>query len=77
MLPIDPTADPSRRAWFRCPACEQGADCADCGTANNCAVHWQYLLSNQATVVHLQCPDCGTLWSADTRDRTIRRYKAA
>ena len=45
--------------------------------AENCAEHWQYLLSNQATLVHLQCPNCGTLWSTDTRERTIRRYKAA
>ena len=77
MLPIDPTADRSRRAWLRCPACTQGADCAECQANKNCADHWQYLLGNQATVVHLQCPACGWLWSADTRDRKNRRYKAA
>jgi hypothetical protein len=77
VLPIDPTADPSRRAWFRCPSCDQGAGCADCQSPNNCPAHWQYLLSNQGMLVHLQCPDCGALWSADTRDRRIRRYRAA
>jgi DNA-directed RNA polymerase subunit RPC12/RpoP len=34
-------------------------------------------LSNKGTLVHLQCPDCGHLWSIDTRDRAIRRFKAA
>jgi len=77
VLPIDPSADRSRRAWLQCPACDQGAQCADCKSSRNCAEHWQYLLSNQATLVHLQCPNCGTLWSTDTRERTIRRYKAA
>ena len=43
----------------------------------NCATHWQYLLSNQGTVVHLQCPDCGHLWSTDTRRRRQRRTDAA
>ncbi|OBF34856.1 hypothetical protein A5724_15845 [Mycobacterium sp. ACS1612] len=77
MLPIDPTADPCRRAWLPCPNCDQGADCVECQSAANCASHWQYLLSSQATVVHLQCPNCATLWSTDTRKRTVRRYKAA
>ena len=75
MLPIDPTADRSRRAWLPCPVCEH--DCGDCRSSTNCDVHWQYLLSNQATLVHLQCPTCGTLWSTDTRERTIRRHDAA
>jgi hypothetical protein len=35
------------------------------------------LLSNQATVIHLQCPTCAHLWSTDTREGTIRRNKAA
>jgi hypothetical protein len=77
VLPIDPTADRCRRAWLQCPTCDLGADCTECQSSRNCADHWQYLLSNQATLVHLQCPHCGTLWSTDTRDRTVRRYKAA
>jgi ATP-dependent helicase YprA (DUF1998 family) len=77
VLPIDPTADAGRRAWVPCPSCDQGAGCADCKSSRNCADHWQYLLSNQATLVHLQCPNCAHLWSTDTRERTIHRYKAA
>jgi hypothetical protein len=69
MFPIDPTADRSRRAWLPCPGCNQSAGCADCADRRNCADHWQYLLSNQATVVHLQCPGCGHLWSTDTHSR--------
>ena len=53
MLPIDPTADPSRRAWLACPACDHGRDCAVCQDRRNCRDHWQYLLSNQGAVVHL------------------------
>jgi hypothetical protein len=77
VLPIDPTADRSRRAWLACPRCNHGARCGDCQSAKNCATHWQYLLSNKGTLVHLQCADCGHLWSIDTRDRAIRRDKAA
>ena len=77
MLPIDPTADRCRRAWLACPACDHGAHCADCQRGANCETHWQYLLSSQATLVHLQCPTCGALWSTDTRERTVRRYDAA
>jgi DNA-directed RNA polymerase subunit RPC12/RpoP len=62
---------------FRARRCNHGARCGDCQSAKNCAAHWQHLLSNKGTLVHLQCPDCGHLWSIDTRDRTIRRYKAA
>lgn len=72
MLPIDPTADPSRRAWLACPACDHGRDCAVCQSRRNCRDHWQYLLSNQGAVVHLQCPHCAHLWSTDTR-RSARR----
>jgi hypothetical protein len=38
---------------------------------------WQYLLSNQGTVVHLQCRDCGHLWTTDTRRRADRKSDAA
>jgi hypothetical protein len=69
VLPIDPDADRARRAWLRCPSCHYGADCLDCESRRNCGTHWQYLLSNRGTVVHLQCPNCTHLWATDTRQR--------
>ena len=69
MLPIDPTADRGRRAWLPCPNCHHGASCLDCQSSRNCGTHWQFLLSNKGTVVHLQCPDCAHLWVTDTRKR--------
>ncbi|AGB23952.1 hypothetical protein Mycsm_03674 [Mycobacterium sp. JS623] len=77
MLPIDPTADTARRAWLPCPACDHAASCDDCSGARNCATHWQYLLSNKGTVVHLQCRECGHLWSTDTRNRARGQSDAA
>jgi hypothetical protein len=77
VLPIDPTADPGRRAWLPCPQCSHHARCGECQGASNCATHWQYLLSNKGTLVHLQCADCGHLWSTDTRERTRRQSDAA
>ncbi|BBY37247.1 hypothetical protein MMAN_13810 [Mycobacterium mantenii] len=70
MLPIDPTADRGRRAWLPCPSCDHGATCGECRSSRNCDTHWQYLLSNRGTLVHLQCSDCGHLWSTDTHRRT-------
>lgn len=68
-LPIDPHADASRRAWLPCPNCEWGRDkCVQCRGSGNCTFHWQYLLSNHAMRLHLQCPGCATLWSIDTRN---------
>lgn len=69
MLPIDPQADPCRRAWVPCPACT--TDCADCASSRNCAVHWAYLLANRGPVVNLQCRGCGCVWAVDTR---AKRY---
>lgn len=78
MLPIDPDADRSRRAWLACPSCDHGAGCDDCRSGRNCHTHWQYLLSNDAAVVHLQCPSCAHLWSHDTRaKRPDNRHSAA
>jgi hypothetical protein len=74
VLPIDPEADLGRRAWLPCPQCDHGRDCAECGSHRNCADHWQYLLSNQAWVAHLQCRTCGHLWATDTRWRRGRRW---
>jgi hypothetical protein len=77
MLPIDPDADKSRRAWLACPSCDHGAACGDCCSGRNCHTHWQYLLSNNAAVVHLQCPTCTHLWSVDTAaPRRARRHAA-
>ena len=70
VLPIDPTADRARRAWLECPRCEHGRACAVCQSSRNCGNHWQFLLSNQGTLVHLQCRDCG-LWSTDTREAPV------
>jgi transcription initiation factor TFIIS-like protein len=77
VLPIDPTADRGRRAWLPCPGGDHGAQCGDCRSTKNCAEHWQYLLSNEGTLVHLQCKDCGHLWSTDTRGPAARRSNAA
>jgi hypothetical protein len=77
VLPIDPSADRGRRAWLPCSRCNHGARCSDCRTAKNCATHWQYLLSNEGMLVHLQCPDCGHLSSIDTRERGRRQSDAA
>lgn len=68
-LPIDPHADASRRAWLPCPNCDWGHKCSECHSNRNCGTHWQYLLSNRAMQVNLQCPRCATLWSVDTRNR--------
>jgi hypothetical protein len=73
VLPIDPHADRGRRAWLPCPRCDLGAHCTECQSSRNCATHWQYLLSNQAWLVHLQCPGCGHVWTVDTRRRRSRR----
>ena len=77
MLPIDPDADKSRRAWLACPSCDHGAVCVDCRTGRNCHNHWQYLLSNSAAVVHLQCPTCAHLWSLDTSAARLSHRHAA
>ena len=77
MLPIDPDADKSRRAWLACPRCDHGAACGDCRGGRNCHTHWQYLLSNNAAVVHLQCPSCTHLWSYDTRAKRPHYRRAA
>lgn len=54
MLPIDPQADLSRKAWRRCPECGHG---------------WQYLVSNAGPVAHVQCPGCTRMWMIDARSR--------
>lgn len=68
-MPLDPTADIGRRAWLSCPNCGYGDDCAACQEGRTCDEHWQYLLSNEATVAHLQCPRCTVLWSHDSRNK--------
>ena len=70
-MPIDPHADrfPARVAALPTAASGAATQCAECRSSRNCGTHWQYLLSNQATRVNLQCPGCATLWSIDTRNR--------
>lgn len=65
-LPIEPDADPSRRAWLECPNCDHGAGCPECRSRRNCATHWQYLLRSKGTRVFLQCPGCFCVWTVDT-----------
>jgi hypothetical protein len=67
-MPLDPFADRARRAWLDCPNCRHGRECATCQAGRTCAQHWQYLLTNEATLLHLQCPTCTHLWSYDTRE---------
>jgi hypothetical protein len=68
-MPLDPTADIGRRAWFSCPRCAHGTACPTCDSGRTCPDHWQYLLASKATVLHLQCPSCTYLWSHDTRKK--------
>ncbi|MCL2731544.1 MAG: hypothetical protein FWE15_16140 [Actinomycetia bacterium] len=66
-LPIDPQADPARRAWVPCPVCDDASRCASCAGGRNCTDHWRYLISNAGPVVQLQCPQCTHMWSLNTR----------
>lgn len=66
-MPLDPTADISRRAWLSCPNCDQGAECLRCQAGRDCDRHWQYLLGNRAMRLFLQCPNCMHIWDIDTR----------
>ena len=76
-MPLDPSADRARRAWLRCPRCDHGRDCEDCGAGRTCGTHWQYLLGNAATVLHLQCRSCLFVWHHDTRTGAARKGQAA
>ena len=76
-MPLDPSADRARRAWLRCPRCDHGRGCEDCAAGRTCARHWQYLLGNAATVLHLQCPSCLWLWHHDSRPGRERPASAA
>jgi hypothetical protein len=71
-MPLDPSADPGRRAWLPCPCCDHGRDCPDCRAGRTCGRHWQYLLGNSASTVHLQCPSCLYVWWHDTRPGAAR-----
>ena len=64
--PIEPDADPSRRAWLACPNCDHGVGCPECQSSRNCGTHWRYLLKNSGTRVSLQCPSCYCVWTVDT-----------
>jgi DNA-binding beta-propeller fold protein YncE len=66
--PIEPDADPSRRAWLACPNCDHGVGCPECQSSRNCGTHWQYLLKNNGTRAFLQCPTCFCVWTVDTAE---------
>ncbi|MFF3032594.1 hypothetical protein ACFVS7_16520 [Streptomyces rubiginosohelvolus] len=66
-LPIDPQADPARRAWVACPACDDARRCAICADHRTCGEHWRYLIASNGPVLRLQCPGCTHTWSLDTR----------
>ncbi|MFD7921227.1 hypothetical protein ACFV3R_18615 [Streptomyces sp. NPDC059740] len=67
MLPVDPTADISRRAWIDCPSCADHQGCPACGAGRNCPDHWRYVLAWEGRSVHVQCRTCTHLWVHDTR----------
>ncbi|MEV7008691.1 hypothetical protein [Streptosporangium sp. NPDC051022] len=67
MLPLDPHADPGRRAWgVPCPGCRDDRDCGVCADGRNCDRHWRYLIGNTGSLLHLQCPGCTHLWNHET-----------
>ena len=63
---IRPPTVPAAPGWSA-RAASTAAPCDRLPEQRNCATHWQYLLSNQGTLVHMQCPTCAYLWSTDTR----------
>ncbi|MET9636755.1 MULTISPECIES: hypothetical protein [Streptomyces] len=66
MLPIDPHADPGRRAWIPCPRCPDAHGCEPCQERRTCPTHWRYLLTNTGSLLHLQCPTCTHVWTHET-----------
>jgi hypothetical protein len=66
MLPIDPWAERSRRAWVACPNCDDARDCHRCRERLTCAEHWRYILGFRGSVLRLQCPGCAHLWEHET-----------
>lgn len=66
MLPLDPQADPGRRAWVACPNCDDRQGCDPCAEGRSCSAHWRYLLSHTGSLLHLQCPGCTHTWTHET-----------
>ncbi|MGW6613720.1 hypothetical protein ACWGA0_09730 [Streptomyces erythrochromogenes] len=66
MLPLDPQADPGRRAWIPCPQCHDTHHCQPCQQHRTCPTHWRYLLTNTGSQLHLQCPHCTHVWTHET-----------
>jgi hypothetical protein len=66
VLPIDPDADPGRRAWIDCPRCRDADRCAACRAGRDCGEHWRYLLASTGGVLHVQCPSCAHVWDHET-----------
>jgi hypothetical protein len=71
-MPLDPFVDIARRAWLPCPKCNHGKNCLVCQAKRTCDKHWQYLLANKGSLVHLQCPTCTHLWEFDGRRSVCR-----
>ncbi len=61
-MPVDPRADPCRRAWIACPWCAETTECVDCQAGRNCGLHWRYLLESAPHRVLLECRSCSLLW---------------
>ncbi|MFE6910117.1 hypothetical protein [Streptomyces erythrochromogenes] len=70
MLPLDPQADPGRRAWIPCPHCRDTHTCHTCQQQQTCPTHWRYLLTNTGTLLHLQCPTCTNVYTHETHFHT-------
>ncbi|MFB8180996.1 hypothetical protein ACFC8N_34180 [Streptomyces sp. NPDC055966] len=66
VLPLDPQADPGRRAWAACPNCADERGCEPCAARRSCAAHWRYLLSSTGSLLCLQCPACAHVWVHDS-----------
>ncbi|MFI1286677.1 hypothetical protein ACH4U5_39005 [Streptomyces sp. NPDC020858] len=66
MLPLDPQADPGRRAWVPCPNCADTHTCKPCTEQQTCPTHWRYLLTTTGSLLHLQCPTCTHVWTHET-----------
>ncbi|MFG2342401.1 hypothetical protein [Streptomyces yangpuensis] len=74
MLPLDPQADPGRRAWTPCPHCRDSRHCEPCAQQRTCPTHWRYLLANTGSLLHLQCPTCNHVWAHETHFGATRAH---
>ena len=66
-MPLDASADISRRAWVPCPSCEDSRACQPCHDGQVCDDHWRFLLEADGRNMFVQCPSCLHRWWHDTR----------